>query len=87
MKKFIIEKNTYIDAYGHESKPYFYIKWQEAKGFFKKLKWVYLKHEESGYGHSYSTKTKFYSQSDAQAVIDNYLSKGIIIPKTIIENI
>ena len=87
MEQITIEKITKIDKYGKEKIPYFVIKWLK-KRLFRKDKWVYLRFPNYDWVRlCYTEPTAFESREDAQLVIDKYLSKGIVIPITIKENV
>lgn len=87
MEQITIEKITGIDKYGKEKIPYFVIKWLK-KRLFRKDKWVYLRSPNYDWVRfCYTESTAFKSREDAQLVIDKYLSKGIVIPTTIKENV
>lgn len=72
LSKYRITREEYCNEYGVGAGPSFYV--QQLKPFlFFWTRWVYIKHEECGYGDCYKVKTRFKSKPDALEFIKQVL--------------
>jgi hypothetical protein len=72
MSNYKIFKSVYVNEYGKEGIPYFWIK--KRKTFLGIPYWKSLRHYDGGY---YTDLTEFENYDDALNFIQNVLEKGI----------
>jgi len=72
MSNYKIFRCVYVDEYGKEGKPFFWIK--KRKTFLGIPYWKSIRHYDGG---EYTGLTRFYNYDDALNFIQNVLEKGI----------
>jgi hypothetical protein len=75
LNNYRILKDSYVDPYGRESNPYYWI--QQKKSFLGISYWKAIKHMDCGWGDCYMVKTQFKTYENAAEHIQYVLCKGL----------